>query len=101
MFSSAQVQRLKPHPSVIVWSGNNENEAALATNWFDIPLSQKPLYLKDYVKLYVDNIKAIVEEVGATPRVMMGFRASWSHCRRLLSGGPDSALPRLQSHKRG
>uniref|UniRef100_H3C1U4 Beta-mannosidase n=1 Tax=Tetraodon nigroviridis TaxID=99883 RepID=H3C1U4_TETNG len=61
-----QVQRLKSHPSIIVWSGNNENEAALATDWFHIPASQKPLYLKDYVTLYVDNIKRIVEEEDRT-----------------------------------
>ncbi|XP_074547334.1 beta-mannosidase [Halichoeres trimaculatus] len=57
-----QVQRLKSHPSIIIWSGNNENEAALATDWFNIPPSQKPLYLKDYVTLYVVNIRAIVQE---------------------------------------
>ncbi|XP_029900815.1 beta-mannosidase [Myripristis murdjan] len=57
-----QVRRLKPHPSVVVWSGNNENEAALATDWFGIPVSQRPLYLKDYVTLYVNNIRAIVQE---------------------------------------
>lgn len=57
-----QVQRLKPHPSIIIWSGNNENEAALATRWFNITDEQKPLFLKDYVKLYVDNIRTIVHE---------------------------------------
>ncbi|KAL6106020.1 manba [Pungitius sinensis] len=57
-----QVQRLKSHPSIITWSGNNENEAALATNWFNIPASQRPRYLKDYVTLYVDNIRALVQE---------------------------------------
>ncbi|XP_053192231.1 beta-mannosidase [Scomber japonicus] len=57
-----QVRRLKSHPSIIIWSGNNENEAALATNWFDIPVSQKPMYVKDYVTLYVNNIRAIVQE---------------------------------------
>lgn len=59
-----QVWRLKSHPSIIIWSGNNENEAALATDWFDIPISQKPLYVKDYVTLYVNNIRAIVQEVS-------------------------------------
>ncbi len=58
-----QVQRLKSHPSIIIWSGNNENEAALATDWFSIPVSQRPIYLKDYVTLYVNNIRAIVQEV--------------------------------------
>ncbi|XP_046906886.1 beta-mannosidase [Hypomesus transpacificus] len=57
-----QVRRLKSHPSIIVWSGNNENEAALATDWFGIPASQRPRYLRDYVSLYVDNIRAMVLE---------------------------------------
>lgn len=57
-----QVQRLKSHPSIITWSGNNENEAALATDWFNIPVSQRPTYLKDYVTLYVKNIRTIVQE---------------------------------------
>eukprot|EP01118_Nematostelium_gracile_P012200 TRINITY_DN4427_c0_g1_i1.p1 TRINITY_DN4427_c0_g1~~TRINITY_DN4427_c0_g1_i1.p1 ORF type:complete len:481 (-),score=120.60 TRINITY_DN4427_c0_g1_i1:1153-2595(-) len=29
-----QVRRLQHHPSILVWSGNNENEAALAENWY-------------------------------------------------------------------
>nr|XP_020515476.1 beta-mannosidase [Labrus bergylta] len=57
-----QVRRLKSHPSIVIWSGNNENEAALATDWFNIPVTQKPVYLKDYVTLYVDNIRAIVQQ---------------------------------------
>lgn len=60
---TAQVQRLKSHPSIIIWSGNNENEAALATDWFDIPASQRPKYIRDYMMLYVDNIKKLVQEV--------------------------------------
>ncbi|KAJ7988817.1 hypothetical protein DPEC_G00313130 [Dallia pectoralis] len=55
-----QVRRLKSHPSIIVWSGNNENEAALATDWFKIPVAQRPQYYTDYVSLYVDNIRTIV-----------------------------------------
>uniref|UniRef100_A0A7N8WK97 Beta-mannosidase n=1 Tax=Mastacembelus armatus TaxID=205130 RepID=A0A7N8WK97_9TELE len=47
-----QVRRLKSHPSIIIWSGNNENEAALATDWFNIPAPQKSTYIKDYVTLY-------------------------------------------------
>uniref|UniRef100_A0A3Q3IQK2 Beta-mannosidase n=1 Tax=Monopterus albus TaxID=43700 RepID=A0A3Q3IQK2_MONAL len=57
-----QVWRLKSHPSIIVWSGNNENEAALATDWFSIPAFQRPTYIKDYVTLYVNNIRTIVQE---------------------------------------
>lgn len=57
-----QVRRLKSHPSVIIWSGNNENEAALSSDWFDIPASQRPTYVDDYVTLYVNNIRKIVQE---------------------------------------
>uniref|UniRef100_A0A3Q1J3Y4 Beta-mannosidase n=1 Tax=Anabas testudineus TaxID=64144 RepID=A0A3Q1J3Y4_ANATE len=57
-----QVQRLKSHPSIIIWSGNNENEAALATDWFNISVSQRPTYIKDYVTLYVNNIRKIVQD---------------------------------------
>ncbi|XP_005406305.1 PREDICTED: beta-mannosidase [Chinchilla lanigera] len=55
-----QVRRLKPHPSVILWSGNNENEGLLATNWFQVPLRDLGTYIKDYVTLYVANIREVV-----------------------------------------
>ncbi|XP_072563097.1 beta-mannosidase-like isoform X2 [Paramormyrops kingsleyae] len=61
-----QLRRLKSHPSIIVWSGNNENEAAIATNWFGIPQSEQPQYVKDYTSLYVDNIRSIVLRVDRT-----------------------------------
>lgn len=64
MFLIDQVTRLKSHPSIIIWSGNNENEAALATDWFDIPVSERPVYLKDYVTLYVNNIRKLVQMVS-------------------------------------
>ncbi|XP_072439843.1 beta-mannosidase isoform X1 [Chiloscyllium punctatum] len=57
-----QIRRLKSHPSIIIWSGNNENEAALASNWFHIPSANITLYLNDYVNLYVNNIREIVLE---------------------------------------
>ncbi|KAG1950792.1 beta-mannosidase [Pimephales promelas] len=61
-----QVRRLKSHPSVVIWSGNNENEAAIATDWFNIPVAERPLYVKDYVKLYVENIRDIVLQEDST-----------------------------------
>ncbi|XP_068043586.1 beta-mannosidase isoform X4 [Anomalospiza imberbis] len=57
---SHQVRRLKSHPSIILWSGNNENEAAIASNWFSIPNPDIGAYIKDYVTLYVKNIREIV-----------------------------------------
>lgn len=29
-----QVSRLQHHPSILLWAGNNENEAALRGNWY-------------------------------------------------------------------
>ncbi|KAJ6668857.1 hypothetical protein lerEdw1_012343 [Lerista edwardsae] len=55
-----QVKRLKSHPSIILWSGNNENEIAIANNWFSIPSAVMGMYKKDYVTLYVENIREIV-----------------------------------------
>ncbi|XP_072898425.1 beta-mannosidase isoform X2 [Hemitrygon akajei] len=55
-----QIRRLKSHPSIIIWSGNNENEAALAVNWFHVSPSNMTLYLDDYVQLYVNTIREIV-----------------------------------------
>uniref|UniRef100_A0A673KY75 Beta-mannosidase n=1 Tax=Sinocyclocheilus rhinocerous TaxID=307959 RepID=A0A673KY75_9TELE len=61
-----QVRRLKSHPSVVIWSGNNENEAAIATDWFNISVAARPLYVKDYVNLYVENIRDIVLQEDST-----------------------------------
>ncbi|ESO87028.1 hypothetical protein LOTGIDRAFT_183459 [Lottia gigantea] len=48
-----QVRRLKTHPSIILWSGNNENNEIL--NEY-----QGDQYKKDYLTLYIDTIKPVV-----------------------------------------
>nr|KAF6501262.1 mannosidase beta [Molossus molossus] len=55
-----QIRRLKSHPSIIIWSGNNENEAALMMNWYNVDIEYMSTYVTDYVKLYVKNIREIV-----------------------------------------
>ncbi|XP_071974794.1 beta-mannosidase isoform X3 [Engystomops pustulosus] len=61
-----QIRRLKSHPCIIVWSGNNENEAAIATDWFSIPSYMKEVYVKDYLTLYITTIRAFVLEIDGT-----------------------------------
>ncbi|XP_059520315.1 beta-mannosidase isoform X1 [Myotis daubentonii] len=61
-----QIRRLKSHPSIIIWGGNNENEAALMMNWYSIDFTYLPTYMKDYVKLYVENIRELVLEADKT-----------------------------------
>lgn len=50
------MKRLKSHPSIALWAGNNENEVALVTNWWGV-YQNFTLYQSDYIKLYVDTIK--------------------------------------------
>ncbi|KAJ9591466.1 hypothetical protein L9F63_002072 [Diploptera punctata] len=51
-----QVRRLQHHPSIAIWAGNNENEAALRDNWYGTS-NEFDLYKQDYVTLYVDIIR--------------------------------------------
>ena len=60
-----QLWRLSHHPSIIVWSGNNENEAAVSTNWYGTN-NDNPLYFNDYRLLYINAIRAIVIETDLT-----------------------------------
>jgi beta-mannosidase len=57
------VKRLQSHASIVLWSGNNENEAAVAQNWFDIPKEKISKIKDDYLKLYVDTVMNAVKEV--------------------------------------
>uniref|UniRef100_A0A8C5PSX5 beta-mannosidase n=1 Tax=Leptobrachium leishanense TaxID=445787 RepID=A0A8C5PSX5_9ANUR len=61
-----QLRRLKSHPSIIVWSGNNENEVAIAQNWFAVPSNMSDLYVKDYLTLYIKTIRGLVLEMDDT-----------------------------------
>ncbi|KAG8454148.1 hypothetical protein GDO86_000695 [Hymenochirus boettgeri] len=61
-----QVRRLRSHPSIIVWSGNNENEAAMADNWFSIPKDMKNMYEEDYQTLYIKTIREVLLRMDAT-----------------------------------
>jgi beta-mannosidase len=51
-----QILRLQHHPSIILWSTNNENEVMLADNWYDIPSEQMPYYTADYSTLYFSTV---------------------------------------------
>lgn len=64
------VKRLQHHASIAVWAGNNENEVALRGNWYGTaPKFDK--YKTEYIKLYVDTIKPIVEEIDPGRRYLV------------------------------
>jgi beta-mannosidase len=50
-----QVNRLRHRPSIIIWAANNENEAAVSTNWYNTNVD-KETYANDYRKLYIDTV---------------------------------------------
>ncbi|OWR54386.1 Beta-mannosidase [Danaus plexippus plexippus] len=64
------VLRLQHHPSIAVWAGNNENEAALIGNWYHTS-SQIEKYKAEYVHLYVDIIKPIVNAIDPGRRYLV------------------------------
>ncbi len=57
------MKRLQSHASIVLWSGNNENEAAIAQNWYGIPAARIPKVKDDYRKLYVDTVMNAVQTV--------------------------------------
>ncbi|ESP02846.1 hypothetical protein LOTGIDRAFT_212346 [Lottia gigantea] len=61
-----QVERLKSHPSILLWSGNNENEGMVIWYVTLLCFRKSERYKKDYVTLYVDTIKPIVESLDTS-----------------------------------
>jgi beta-mannosidase len=57
------VKRLQHHPSIVLWSGNNENEAAIAQNWYDVPAEKMNQTKDEYRKLYVDIVMSAVKMI--------------------------------------
>ena len=53
------------HPSIIVWSGNNENEAAIAQNWYGTNNDEKQ-YIDMYGQLYFDTVKSNVTSLDTS-----------------------------------
>ena len=84
---SQNVWKLKHHASIVLWAGNNENEAALYGNWYGT--GKDPVYKQDYVKLYVDVVKREVEKFDATRKFVVSSPSdgSWTDENGFI--GPD------------
>ncbi|CAK9253539.1 unnamed protein product, partial [Sphagnum jensenii] len=65
-----QVRRLQHHPSIAIWAGNNENEAALMSPWYGEVKGHEDKYKKDYVELYINHVrKQLIQEDTTRPFV--------------------------------
>ncbi|KAK7109882.1 beta-mannosidase-like [Littorina saxatilis] len=54
-----QLRRLMHRPSIILWTGNDENEVALNSQWYDKHNAKR--YDDDYLKLYISILMPIVK----------------------------------------
>ncbi|KAA6427867.1 MAG: beta-mannosidase [Trebouxia sp. A1-2] len=57
-----QMRRINWHPSVVIWGGNNEVEAAME-GWFDVAKQNPQRFVADYTKLFLDTVQTAVAEV--------------------------------------
>lgn len=71
------IRRLQHHPSIAIFATNNENEVALAQNWYSTA-SDLERFRKEYRTLYIEVIKRAVEE-----------NDKWRTC---LSSSPSNGL---------
>ena len=69
--ATQQVKRLRDHPSIVLWCGNNEIEAGWQV-WADrlafkesITPPERERVWQDYVVLFHDIIKSVVEQYGS------------------------------------
>jgi len=88
-----QVQRLQHHPSLLLWAGSNENEAALRGNWYNTEGGNYELYHRDYIRLYVDVIGAIVQkEDPSRPFVVSSpSNGKFSEQQEYVASNPQSS----------
>ncbi|KAK6019966.1 hypothetical protein OSTOST_14386 [Ostertagia ostertagi] len=57
-----QIWRIKRHPSILLWAGNNENEIAIRSHWWTVENYTEVDQVKDYLSLYSGVVKPLVED---------------------------------------
>ncbi|XP_065350336.1 beta-mannosidase [Cloeon dipterum] len=87
------VRRLQHHTSIALWAGNNENEAALIGNWYQTA-SNFSAYKADYIKLYVDTVKPLVNAEDPTRNYLVSSPSNGIKSEEdgYVSDDPYSAL---------
>lgn len=82
------VRRLQRHPSILVWAGNNENEAALVQNWYGTRKEQ-PRFIKEYVQLYKDIIEETVLENDQWHTYLYSSPSNGNQSRAVINSNPQ------------
>ncbi|GAA3782110.1 beta-mannosidase [Flavobacterium ginsengiterrae] len=86
-----QVKRLRHHPSIVLWCGNNESDEAFK-NWgwmknFKISKQDSTRLWHDYTRLFHDSIPKWVKEVdGKRPYLSSSPLYHWSKTKSVTEG---------------
>jgi len=86
-----QIERLKHHPCIVLWCGNNEVEEAWK-NWgwqtqFNLHGSDSAKVWNDYKRLFQDSLKKWVDEFdGTRPYVSTSPKNGWGHAASFTEG---------------
>ncbi len=86
-----QIKRLRNHPCIVLWCGNNEVEEAWK-NWgwqnqFNLHGSDSAKVWNDYKRLFQDSLKKWVDEFdGTRPYVSTSPKYGWGHKESFTEG---------------
>ncbi|MEO6540919.1 MAG: glycoside hydrolase family 2 protein [Ferruginibacter sp.] len=86
-----QVERLRHHPCIVLWCGNNEVEEAWK-NWgwqgqFNLHGTDSVKIWNDYKRLFQDSLKKWVDEFdGTRPYVSTSPKNGWGHRESFTEG---------------
>jgi beta-mannosidase len=86
-----QIKRLRHHPSIVLWCGNNEVEEAWK-NWgwqnqFNLHGNDSAKVWNDYKRLFQDSLKKWVAEFdGTRPYVSTSPKNGWGHAASFTEG---------------
>lgn len=86
-----QIARLRNHPCIVLWCGNNEVEEAWK-NWgwqnqFSLHGADSAKVWNDYKRLFQDSLKKWVDEFdGTRPYVSTSPKIGWGHKESLTEG---------------
>ncbi|KAI8362914.1 glycoside hydrolase superfamily [Mortierella sp. GBAus27b] len=93
---SDQVNRLMIHPSIVLWSGNNENQEFMVKGWDQATVKNPYVFTVDYHKLYIETIMKTLYTLD-TSRPFI----STSPSAGVISNNPYTERYVLQESERG